>query len=535
MEARWLRGGNPMFSSDGRRSFGRIVPRAALALLTLSTAGYAAGPGFGGPHPGPGQGQVPGGGNPHEPTPLEHVVMYAVDEDTHELMRYRFGSEDGAYVIGELQYDDGSVATYVECLGYIPSGSRKGLYGVHNYDGNDRSRLVNINVLDATVTPAPVDIGFGKVEGMVTTWDAALNKWVFYATHSGDAGAEPVSGGGLQINWRVDEEPVRSIEPDGTYVDPLDWWSYADSDADAGVTLDYNVNVRTSGLISGNIAVENTANEPVEVEIEMGFPIEESLWSETQLIGSVAIGVTTDGGGGTLGLVDDAPLWQGLLDGVSAAVAALCADPFEIVIDGLGSASATESFGMPSAVIGPPVVQAMGIRITFTLTPHDQMSLTSGFSVAGDPGQPASNQNLIRIDPETGAGQLVMPLGRRIEGLALRPGGTFYGSTDNELWIIDPATSAVQMVGQHAYPDVDGLEFAVGDDSRRIEVPGVPPGWTVSGALFGFSDAANSLVIMNPDNGEGVAYECALDASDLEGIVFLIRDPFGDILAVVGD
>ena len=56
-----------------------------------------------------------------------------------------------------------------------------------------------------------------------------------------------------------------------------------------------------------------------------------------------------------------------------------------------------------------------------------------------------------------------MPLGRRIEGLALRPNGTFYGSMDNELWLIDPASSAVQKVGEHGYPDVDGLEYAVGE------------------------------------------------------------------------
>jgi hypothetical protein len=259
------------------------------------------------------------------------------------------------------------------------------------------------------------------------------------------------------------------------------------------------------------------------------------MWSETELAGSVAIGVTTDGGGGTLGLVDGAPLWQGLLDGASTGVASLCAEPFEVVIDGMGSASATESFGLPNAISGPPIVQSMGIRMRFSLTAHDQMSLTSGLNAAGDTSQPASTQNLIRIDPVTGHGQMVMPLGRRIEGLALRPNGTFYGSMDNELWLIDPATSAVQQVGAHSYPDVDGLEYAVGDDSPRIDVPDVPPGWTVSGALFGYSDATNSVVIMNPANGDAIALDCAIDATDLEGLVFVIRDPFGDILAVVGD
>ena len=47
--------------------------------------------------------------------------MYAVDEDTDELIRHRLG-DDEPTVIGQLMYPDGSTADEVECLGYIRSG-----------------------------------------------------------------------------------------------------------------------------------------------------------------------------------------------------------------------------------------------------------------------------------------------------------------------------------------------------------------------------------------------------------------------------
>ena len=95
----------------------------------------------------------------------------------------------------------------------------------------------------------------------------------------------------------------------------------------------------------------------------------------------------------------------------------------------------------------------------------------------------------------------------------------------------------VTELGQHSYDDVEALEYALGYGQSAIAVPGVPPPWTASGALFGYSDSANSMVIFNPTTGQAMLFESPLETSDLEGFVFLtaLSDPFGVIVATVGD
>ena len=68
-------------------------------------------------------------------------------------------------------------------------------------------------------------------------------------------------------------------------------------------------------------------------------------------------------------------------------------------------------------------------------------------------------------------------------------------------------------------------------------MPGVPLPWTANGALFGYSDSADSMVIFNPTTGQAMLFELPLETTDLEGVVFLtaLTDPFGVIVATVGD
>jgi hypothetical protein len=123
-------------------------------------------------------------GEDHLPTPVDEVVMYGVDDDTDELLRYVFDSEE-YLVIGVLEDADGNRIDEVESLGYIPRGPHRGLYGVTNYDGDVRTRLIKINPLDASVTVYPVDTGFGNVEGMVAARDPDTDRWILYAVQTG--------------------------------------------------------------------------------------------------------------------------------------------------------------------------------------------------------------------------------------------------------------------------------------------------------------------------------------------------------------
>ena len=103
--------------------------------------------------------------------------------------------------------------------------------------------------------------------------------------------------------------------------------------------------------------------------------------------GSAAIGLTTDSGGGSVASLAGTPLWQGLIDGSPVGNdAALFFDPFALVNASIGSSSSNANFGIPVPNAGPPVLNNIGIRISFSLTQLDQASITSVFNVVPAPG-----------------------------------------------------------------------------------------------------------------------------------------------------
>ena len=154
---------------------------AALAtLLPTGTALYAAG-----------QGQPP------QLTPIDEVVVYAIDGDTYELLRYSFDTD--AYLrVGVITDQNGNVVTNIEGLAMIPLGPFKGLYGTANFYGILPPRLVKISPLDATAFLYPAGFGFDDVEGLVAVEDPLTSAWrLLGATASpGLITIDPGSGAG---------------------------------------------------------------------------------------------------------------------------------------------------------------------------------------------------------------------------------------------------------------------------------------------------------------------------------------------------
>ena len=98
---------------------------------------------------------------------------------------------------------------------------------------------------------------------------------------------------------------------------------------------------------------------------------------------------------------------------------------------------------------------------------------------------------------------------------------------------LDRTTGVITDVADHSpYARTESLEIAFGDNGPAIEVPGVDPTWTQDGALFGFSDSTNDLLVYNPAGGLTV-YPSAFTAVDCEGLVFMttLKDPFIKVFA----
>lgn len=155
-------------------------------------------------------------------------------------------------------------------------------------------------------------------------------------------------------------------------------------------------------------------------------------------------------------------------------------------------------------------------------------------------------RNLIRIDPATGTGTVVMSLANLYEGLAQAEDGTLYGvrrffekedKSNAELWRIDPAEVKELQIGLPMDKGkIESLEFAFGDVAAAIETYGlVPPSWTKDGVLLAFSDNKDAFLIVNPMTGQVANYVTPFidPATDAEGLVFFTSktDPFGAVLA----
>jgi hypothetical protein len=159
-----------------------------------------------------------------EPTPIEEVVMYGIDADTYELLRYTFNTDE--YVrIGKVVDESGNVVVDVEALAYIPSGPHKGFYGGANYYEEKPCRIVKINAMDATAETLPAKVGYEKVEGLVPVQNPITGKWRLLAStqHSdpddGDHALlwiDPATGAGSLIRNTNENYDGLAMGADGT-------------------------------------------------------------------------------------------------------------------------------------------------------------------------------------------------------------------------------------------------------------------------------------------------------------------------------
>lgn len=131
------------------------------------------------------------------------------------------------------------------------------------------------------------------------------------------------------------------------------------------------------------------------------------------------------------------------------------------------------------------------------------------------------DENLISIDPNTGRAETVMYLSRKYEGLAAGLNQTLYATHDAELWQLDPVAGTETKLGDSIFQNIEALESAFGDETPYIEIAGYDAELTAEGALFGFTDNDNTLMIFDKETGEGIPYECAISTLDIEGLVFI--------------
>ena len=161
--------------------------------------------------------EAAGQGEPPQLTPIDQLVVYAIDADAYELLRYNFDTD--AYVrVGVVTDQNGNVVTDIEGLAMIPSGPFKGLYGTANFYGILPPRLVKISALDATAHLYPAGIGFDDVEGLVAVEDPVTFAWSLIGASAspGLITIDPGSGSGSVLMATEQRYRGLSLAPDGT-------------------------------------------------------------------------------------------------------------------------------------------------------------------------------------------------------------------------------------------------------------------------------------------------------------------------------
>jgi hypothetical protein len=169
-------------------------------------------------------------------TGIEEVVIYGIDGDTNELLRYTFDT-DTFSVIGVVQTADGRKVDNTEALTWIPSGPAKGMYCVPR-DGDLAGKLLRINPLDATAQVA-FDCPWDDITAMVAM-QVGLD-WVILAWDYNDEALlaiDPVTGTATKAFEVSDKEfEGFALGPDGTF--------YANTDTEL-FTLNLATGVATS-------------------------------------------------------------------------------------------------------------------------------------------------------------------------------------------------------------------------------------------------------------------------------------------------
>jgi hypothetical protein len=113
---------------------------------------------------------IPAGQAVHaQPTEIEEIVLYGIDADTDQLLRYTFDTDE-FIVIGVVE-----PGAHCEAIGWVPAGSARGMYAVPS-EGSLADSLIKIDPFDGSASPF-MDPNL-RVTGATSYYDAGLGAWV---------------------------------------------------------------------------------------------------------------------------------------------------------------------------------------------------------------------------------------------------------------------------------------------------------------------------------------------------------------------
>jgi hypothetical protein len=149
-------------------------------------------------------------------TELSEVVMYGIDADTNELLRYSFETDDFIR-IGAIKTSDKKNADDCENLAWVPSGPARGMYVIPT-KGDLRGWLLRVNPLDGSAERVR-DTGLRHAIGMCTVQDPGNGNWMIITSDRNDDptlhAIDPRTGNTMHILDTDQEYEGLTMTPDG--------------------------------------------------------------------------------------------------------------------------------------------------------------------------------------------------------------------------------------------------------------------------------------------------------------------------------
>ena len=120
---------------------------------------------------------------PLPPTPVTELIMYGIDADTHEFLRYSFET-DTFLRIAVVVDQNGYVLDHPEGMTYYPVGPDKGFYCApmgKDGTGGPTHRLTKIDAMTGRAFVYSTPLTYKGLRGMTTAYDPIADQWTMYA------------------------------------------------------------------------------------------------------------------------------------------------------------------------------------------------------------------------------------------------------------------------------------------------------------------------------------------------------------------
>jgi hypothetical protein len=124
-------------------------------------------------------------------TTLDEIVVYVIDADTYELLRYEFVT-DSLMSFGVVMTRGGAKLKDLESLTFVPHGSAMGLYSIPTKNPFE-GQLVRMDPLSGraeVVGPRLVPSGT-KVTGLISDYDGDADKWYLLGCTGDNVKSDP--------------------------------------------------------------------------------------------------------------------------------------------------------------------------------------------------------------------------------------------------------------------------------------------------------------------------------------------------------